>query len=281
MGGTAMATESRRETAPTASGIVNQIASTVIAMPGGRLAHGRFAGAAVAVTVLFGCAPSLDAGDSSRALHSTDPAQSASPTDPAPPSTDAAPPTTDASPPPSASDPSQPNATGRKRPPSPPKNVTFTKDHHYYSSPWYDGAWQEMIGFGCTEAPYYPRDRSCPRSKPGRHHGIDTFMPCGTKVRSAVTGRVVRNPAVGSAYGKHGLVIRHGRFDFVIGHARRLKVSPGQHVKPGQLIAISGKSGAPDGCHLHFEKRPAGQGYTSAINPLKSLRRTVVRFPRG
>jgi murein DD-endopeptidase MepM/ murein hydrolase activator NlpD len=138
-----------------------------------------------------------------------------------------------------------------------------------------------MIGFGCTEAPYYPRDRSCPRSKPGRHHGIDTFMPCGTKVRSAVTGHVVRNPAVGSAYGRHGLVIRHGRFDFVIGHARQLKVSPGQHVKPGQLIAISGKSGAPDGCHLHFEKRPAGQGYTSALNPLKSLRRAVVRFPRG
>jgi murein DD-endopeptidase MepM/ murein hydrolase activator NlpD len=281
MGGTATASaESRRETAPTASGIVDQIASTVIAMPGGRTAHGRFAGAAVAVTVLFGCAPSLHAGDSAGRSFSNDPARSLTATDRAAPPTDSTPSTTAASPP-SASDPSQPNATGPKRPPSAPKNVTFTKDHHYYSSPWYDGAWQEMIGFGCTEAPYYPRDRSCPRSKPGRHHGIDTFMLCGTKVRSAVTGRVVRNPAIGSAYGKHGLVIRHGRFDFVIGHARRLTVSPGQQVKPGQLIAISGKSGAPDGCHLHFEKRPAGQGYISAINPLKSLRRTVVRFPRG
>ena len=170
---------------------------------------------------------------------------------------------------------------GPKRPPSPPKNVTFTKDHHYYSSPWYDGAWQEMIGFGCTSAPYYPRDSGCPSSKPGKHHGIDTYMPCGTKVRSAVKGFVVPNPALGSAYGKHGLKIRHGKYDFVIGHARKLKVQPGQQVKPGQLIARSGKSGAPDGCHLHFEKRPAGLGYLSAIDPLKSLRRTVVRFTDG
>jgi murein DD-endopeptidase MepM/ murein hydrolase activator NlpD len=258
---------------------VDQIASTVISMSEGRRAYGQFAGAAVAVTVLFGCAPTLHAGDSAPPSSSSDPAHSSSPADAVPPSTDAAPPTTDASRPPSASDPSQPSALGPTRPASPPKSVTFTKDHHYYSSPWYDGAWQEMIGFGCTKAPYYPRDPSCPRSKPGKHHGIDTFMPCGTKVRSAVKGHVVRNPALGSAYGTHGLVIRHGRYDFVIGHARRLTVTPGEHVRPGQLIARSGKNGAPDGCHLHFEKRPAGQGYTSAINPLKSLRRTVVRFP--
>jgi murein DD-endopeptidase MepM/ murein hydrolase activator NlpD len=171
-------------------------------------------------------------------------------------------------------------ASDRTRPPSPAKNVTFTKDHHYYSSPWYDGAWQEMIGFGCTAAPYYVRDLSCPRSKPGKHHGIDTYMPCGTKVRSAVAGHVVRSARLGPAYGRHGLAIRHHhRVDFVLGHLRRLYVEPGEHVVPGELIARSGKSGAPDGCHLHFEKRPAGRGYTSAVNPLRSLHRTIVRFP--
>jgi murein DD-endopeptidase MepM/ murein hydrolase activator NlpD len=164
------------------------------------------------------------------------------------------------------------------RPPSPPKNVVFTDDHHYYRSPWYAGAWQEMVPFGCTDAPYYPRDRSCPRSKPGRHHGIDTFMPCGTKVRSAVRGVVVRSANLGSAYGRLGFVIRSGRFDYVLGHVRRLYVRPGQRVRPGQLVARSGKLGAPDGCHLHFEKRPAGAGYLSAVDPLRSLRRTVVHF---
>jgi murein DD-endopeptidase MepM/ murein hydrolase activator NlpD len=172
-----------------------------------------------------------------------------------------------------------PSPTGPTRPPSPPKDVTFTKDHHYYSSPWYDGAWQEMIPFGCTEAPYYPRDFSCPRSKPGRHHGVDMFMVCGTKVRSAVDGFVVPNPNLGTAYGRLGLKIRSKNFDYVLGHLRRLYVQPGQRVKPGQLIARAGKLAAPDGCHLHFEKRPKGSGYTAAVNPLKSLHRTVVTFP--
>ena len=163
------------------------------------------------------------------------------------------------------------------RPPSPDPRFVFTTDHHYYASPWYDGAWQEMTPFGCTEAPYYPRDTSCPRAKPGRHHGIDMFMPCGTRIRSAVAGRVVR-PELGPAYGRLGLKIRSGRFDYVLGHARRLLVHPGQRVRVGQVVARSGKLAAPDGCHLHFEKRPAGAGYLSAVDPERSLRRTVVVF---
>ena len=163
------------------------------------------------------------------------------------------------------------------RPPSPDPDFVFTTDHRYYASPWYDGAWQEMTPFGCTRAPYYPRDTSCPRARPGKHHGIDMFMPCGTRIRSAVKGRVVR-PDLGPAYGRYGLKIRSGRFDYVIGHARRLLVHPGQRVHPGQVIARSGKLAAPDGCHLHFEKRPAGAGYLSAVDPERSLRRTEVVF---
>ena len=162
-------------------------------------------------------------------------------------------------------------------PPSPDPDNVYTRDHRYYSSPWYAGAWQEMIPFGCTRAPYYPRDASCPRARPGKHHGIDMFMPCGTRIRSAVKGRVVQ-PNLGPAYGRYGLKIRSGRFDFVIGHARRLLVRPGQRVRPGQVVARSGRLAAPDGCHLHFEKRPAGAGYLSAVDPERSLRRTVVVF---
>lgn len=169
-------------------------------------------------------------------------------------------------------------AAAADAPPSPPRSVTFSSDRNYYASPWYDGAWQEMIPFGCTSAPYYRRDWTCPRSRPGRHHGIDMFMPCGTKLRSAVTGLVVRYPNLGSAYGRYALKIRSGRFDYVIGHAQRLYVKPGQRVRAGQLLAQSGKLGAADGCHLHFEKRPAGSGYTSAVDPVPSLRRSVVRF---
>ena len=163
------------------------------------------------------------------------------------------------------------------RPPSPDPDNVYTTDHRYYASPWYAGAWQEMIPFGCTRAPYYPRDASCPRARPGKHHGIDMFMPCGTRIRSAVKGRVV-GPNLGPAYGRYGLKIRSGGFDYVIGHARRLLVQPGQRVRPGQVVARSGKLAAPDGCHLHFEKRPAGAGYLSAVDPGRSLRRTEVVF---
>jgi murein DD-endopeptidase MepM/ murein hydrolase activator NlpD len=134
-----------------------------------------------------------------------------------------------------------------------------------------------MIPFGCTRAPYYSRDPSCPRARPGKHHGIDMFMPCGTWIRSAVRGRVVVAD-LGPAYGRYGLKIRAGRYDFVLGHARRLLVRPGQRVRPGQVVARSGRRAAPDGCHLHFEKRPAGAGYLSAVDPERSLRRTVVVF---
>jgi len=163
------------------------------------------------------------------------------------------------------------------RPPSPDPDTVFTRDHRYYASPWYAGAWQEMIPFGCTRAPYYPRNTSCPRTRPGKHHGIDMFMPCGTRIRSAVKGRVVQ-PNLGQAYGRYGLKIRSDGFDYVIGHARRLLVEPGQRVRPGQVVARSGKLAAPDGCHLHFEKRPARAGYLSAVDPERSLRRTEVVF---
>jgi murein DD-endopeptidase MepM/ murein hydrolase activator NlpD len=171
-----------------------------------------------------------------------------------------------------------PAAAGGERPRSPDPDTVFTRDRSYYSSPWYDGAWQEMIPFGCTRAPYYSRDPSCPRSKPGRHHGIDMYMPCGTRIRSAVPGRVVRSPGLGPAYGKYAFVIRSRGFDYVIGHAWRLLVEPGERVRRGQVVARSGKRAAPDGCHLHFEKRPAGAGYTSAVDPERSLRRTKVAF---
>jgi murein DD-endopeptidase MepM/ murein hydrolase activator NlpD len=171
-----------------------------------------------------------------------------------------------------------PPVTAGDKPPSPDADTVFTKDRRYYASPWYDGAWQVMIPFGCTRAPYYPRHPGCPQARPGKHHGIDTYMPCGTRLRSAVRGRVVSSAGLGPAYGRYGLVIRTRRFDFVIGHARRLLVQPGQRVRPGQVVARSGRRAAPDGCHLHFEQRPAGQGYTSAVNPERAMRRTVVRF---
>jgi murein DD-endopeptidase MepM/ murein hydrolase activator NlpD len=145
----------------------------------------------------------------------------------------------------------------------------WTDDTSFYRSRWFAGQHRIMIPFGCTEAPYYDPDPRCP-NRQGFHHGIDIAMPCGTRLFAGYRGRVVwpsSSGALGSGYGSKAFRLRHDGYDFVIGHVRRVYVEPGQRVRRGQLIARAGALGAPDGCHLHFEVRPAGGGYTSAVRP--------------
>ena len=147
----------------------------------------------------------------------------------------------------------------------------WVKDTHRYASPWYDGRHRKMIGFGCTRAPYYSPDPRCIRNC-GFHHGLDIAMPCGTRLFAGFRGRVVEPSSPGSlgpAYGAHAFRIRNHRrgVDVVIGHVRRVYVSPGDRVARGQLIARVSDAAAPDGCHLHFEVRPIRGGYQSAVRP--------------
>ena len=50
--------------------------------------------------------------------------------------------------------------------------------------------------------------------------------------------------------------------------------TPGDRVRPGTLIARASDSGAPDGCHLHFERRDVGGGLDTAHRPRKLLHLT-------
>lgn len=172
--------------------------------------------------------------------------------------------------------------TPAERPAPPPQDAAQTsadsqirrfwvKDEHRYASPWYAGAHRKRVNFGCTRAPYYNPHPSCRRGR-GFHHGLDIAMPCGTRLFAGFRGRVVApgsSGALGSAYGQKAFRIRNFRkdVDVVIGHVRRVYVEPGDRIRRGRLIARAGKLGAPDGCHLHFEVRPIGGGYTTAIKP--------------
>ena len=147
----------------------------------------------------------------------------------------------------------------------------WTSDASFYTSPWYAGRHRRMVPFGCTRAPYYPPDPRCADGR-GFHHGLDMAMPCGTVLYARFRTRVVDPAApgaLGPSYGAAAFRLRSARFgtDFVIGHVRRVFVRPGQVVRRGQRIARASDAGAPDGCHLHFEVRPAGDGYRSAIGP--------------
>ena len=149
----------------------------------------------------------------------------------------------------------------------------FTSDTSRHTSPWFAGGRRVMIGYGCNASPWYDHDPRCPGDQ-GFHHGIDVAMPCGTLLRSAVAG-VVLDPsasgAPGAAYGEHPFRIRTSSYDVLIGHTRRVFVQPGDPVVKGQRIALASDSGAPDGCHLHFEVRTHGGGVSDAVDPAPLL----------
>lgn len=105
-------------------------------------------------------------------------------------------------------------------------------------------------------------------SRSGDHHdGIDLRAKSGTLVRAAYDGKVIYSGSKISGYGKM-VVIRHAaKLSTIYAHNSKLEVKPGQNVRRGQLIALSGNTGHSSGPHLHFEVR---EGVT-AINPLLLL----------
>jgi murein DD-endopeptidase MepM/ murein hydrolase activator NlpD len=127
-----------------------------------------------------------------------------------------------------------------------------------------------MIEYGCTDAPYYAPDPRCDDGQ-GFHHGIDIALPCGNEIRAGRAGRIIDPSEPGSpgaAYGSTAFRIRTGNDeDILIGHARKVFVEPGDRVDAGELIALAGARGAPDGCHLHLEVRSTGGGVSQARNP--------------
>lgn len=160
----------------------------------------------------------------------------------------------------------QPTRPAEPRLPPDPRWVFFTDDHRRYASPWFAGRHRIMIPFGCTPAPYYDPDPTCPDGQ-GKHHGIDIAMPCGTPLLAGRALEVLDNSSLGSAYGDNPLLLRVDGFDLVVAHTHKVFVAPGDQVAPGERFALASDSGAPDGCHLHFEVRPAGGDYTSALDP--------------
>jgi murein DD-endopeptidase MepM/ murein hydrolase activator NlpD len=155
-----------------------------------------------------------------------------------------------------------------------PRWVFYTHDKTRYESPWFGGAHRIMVPFGCTSAPYYSPDARCDGH--GFHHGLDVAMPCGTPLYAARRFRVVSNDSLGSAYGEHPLLLRNRKlgWDLVIGHTRRVYVREGQVVRRGTMYARASDSGAPDGCHLHFERRSVGGGLSTAVHPRPLLQLT-------
>ncbi|MCT4705945.1 murein DD-endopeptidase MepM [Enterobacteriaceae bacterium H16N7] len=95
------------------------------------------------------------------------------------------------------------------------------------------------------------------------HKGVDFAMPQGTPVLAVGDGEVMIAKRSGAA--GYFVAIRHGRtYTTRYMHLKKLLVKPGQKVKRGDRIALSGNTGRSTGPHLHYEVWINQQ----AVNPL-------------
>jgi murein DD-endopeptidase MepM/ murein hydrolase activator NlpD len=99
-------------------------------------------------------------------------------------------------------------------------------------------------GFGFRRDPF--------TNRPALHTGLDFEAESGTPVMAAAGGVVIgvgRHPAYGNLleidHG-NGLVTRYA-------HCASIKVKPGDIVRRGHVVALSGSTGRSTGPHLHFE----------------------------
>lgn len=106
-----------------------------------------------------------------------------------------------------------------------------------------------------------------------KHKGIDIAARYENVYATASGYAYTReNPG---GYGHYIIVIHGNNYISLYGHLNSYKVSSGQFVKQGQVIAQSGNSGGSTGPHLHFELRRASSisnfFNVSPLNPLEYL----------
>ncbi len=106
-----------------------------------------------------------------------------------------------------------------------------------------------------------------------KHKGIDIGASYENVYASASGyAYTLENP---TGYGHYIIVIHGNNYISLYGHLNSFKVSYGQYVKQGQVIAQSGNSGSSQGAHLHFELRRASSisnfFNVAPLNPLEYL----------
>jgi hypothetical protein len=92
---------------------------------------------------------------------------------------------------------------------------------------------------------------------PSSAPALEIAVPLGTPVRAAGAGLIVE-VADDSALGKLIRIDHRSGYETVYGGASEVRVSRGQHVAAGAVIALSGDAPGSLEPHLHFEMRRHG-----------------------
>ena len=88
--------------------------------------------------------------------------------------------------------------------------------------------------------------------KKNPHQGTDIACPIDTPIKASASG-VVTMASGPYFYSGNMVAIEHGHNLITLyAHLNHIKVKIGEHVKQGQIIALSGKTGRVTGPHLHW-----------------------------
>ncbi|EOU1120059.1 phage tail spike protein [Clostridium perfringens] len=91
-----------------------------------------------------------------------------------------------------------------------------------------------------------------------KHTGTDIGCPEGTPVHAVRDGVVIKRRELTTSYGKYLMIDHGGGLVTIYGHNSKLLVNEADHVKQGQVIALSGSTGNSTGNHCHIELRYNG-----------------------
>lgn len=95
------------------------------------------------------------------------------------------------------------------------------------------------------------------------HKGVDYGVPIGTPIIAPSDG-IVEHVAYQARGAGRYIKIKHGHISTVYMHLSKALVKPGQRVKKGERIALSGNTGGSTGPHLHYEFHINGR----PVNPI-------------
>ena len=152
-----------------------------------------------------------------------------------------------------------------------------TGDKDYYAIRAEDGKFYDRTGSGLARgfmrfptvkqyrvsSNFNPRRLNPVTGRVAPHKGVDFAVPIGTPILAVGDGEVVQ--AKHSAGAGNYVAIRHGRqYMTRYMHMKKLLVKPGDKVKRGDRIGLSGSTGRSTGPHLHYEIWINNQ----AVNPL-------------
>ncbi|MDK8170102.1 peptidoglycan DD-metalloendopeptidase family protein [Staphylococcus warneri] len=140
------------------------------------------------------------------------------------------------------------------------------------------GGWLEDVG-GSGDGSYikYLNNITTPYSPNGPppgyafswpHPGID--LPyIYEKIQSTLSGKAY-NKEMPGGFG-HYVVVKSGALEAFYGHLSKRYKKNGESVKPGDVLGVSGNSGASTGPHLHYEMHKNGK----PINPVTWLKKNM------